>query len=109
MDPHDNIMVGNPQHGIYIGKARMDKIPSEKTKNYAIKLFEILFSREEAGTSSIEGKGDKLKQLDLNRKDALRECTKKQFPTETIKWAEIEASINCKCRMVRNGQCLTWA
>ena len=109
VDPNDNIMVGNPQHGIYVGKARLDKIPSEKAKNYALKLFEILFSREEAGTASIEGKGDKLKQLDLNRMEALRECTKKQFPDETIKWAEIEASINCKCRMVRNGRCLTWA
>ena len=85
----------------------MDKIPREKAKNCALKLFEILFSREEAGTSSIEGKSDKLKQLNLNRMDALRKCTKKKFPTETIKWAEIEASINFKCRLVRNERCLT--
>lgn len=34
MDPPDNVMVGNPQHGIYVSKARMDKIPSEKAKDY---------------------------------------------------------------------------
>ena len=105
----DNIMLGNPQHGIYVSKAKLEKLPKEKAKNYALKLFVLLFSREEARTSSIEGKGTQLKKLDLNRIEALKESTKKQFPSENIKWSEIESSINCKCRMVRNGRCLTWA
>ena len=49
-------MVGNGQHGIYVSWASMVKIPSKKAKNYALKLFELLFSREEVGTFSIEGK-----------------------------------------------------
>ena len=102
-------MIGNPQHGIYVSQSNMDKIPSEKAKNYALKLFELLFSREEAGASSTEGRGEQLKKLDPKRMDALRERTRQQFPTETIKLGEINASINCKCRMVRNGRCLTWA
>lgn len=109
VDPNDSIMVGNPKHGIYVSRASMEKIPCKEAKNYALKLFQLLFSREEAGTSSVEGKGDMLKKLDPNRMDALRENTKNQFPSEPIKWAEIEASINCKCRMVRNGRCSTWA
>ena len=109
VDPNDSIIVGNPQHGIYVSRARMEKLPCKETKNYALKLFQLLFSREEAGTSSVEGKGDMLKKLDPNQMDALRENTKTQFPNEPIKWADIEGSINCKCRMVRNGRCSTWA
>ena len=109
VDPDDSIVVGNPQHGIYISRARMEKLPCKEAKNYVLKLFQLLFSREEAGASSVEGKGDMMKKLDPNRMDALRENTKTKFPNEPIKWAEIEASINCKCRMVRNGRCSTWA
>ena len=83
-DPTDSIIVGNPQHGIYVSRARMEKLPCKEAKNYALKLFQLLFSREEAGTSSVEGKGDMLKKLDPKRMDALRENTKTQFPNSTI-------------------------
>ena len=33
MDPNDSIMVGKPQHSIYVSQASMDKIPHEKAKN----------------------------------------------------------------------------
>ncbi|KAL9976998.1 hypothetical protein ACROYT_G014353 [Oculina patagonica] len=101
LDSNDSIIVGNPQHGIYVSQASMEKIPRKEAKNYALKLFQLLFSREEAETSSVEGKGDTLKKLNPNRMDALRESTKTQFHS---KWAEIEASINCKGRMMVNGR-----
>ena len=84
-DPNDSIMIGNPQHGIYVSQSSMDKIPSEKAKNYALMLFELLFSREEAGASSTEGRGEQLKKLEPKRMYALRERTRQQFPTKTIK------------------------
>ena len=56
---------------LYVSRARMEKLPCKEAKNYTLKLFQLLFSREEAGTSSVEGKGDMLKKLDPNRMDAL--------------------------------------
>ncbi|KAL9976999.1 hypothetical protein ACROYT_G014354 [Oculina patagonica] len=79
VDSNDSIMVGNPQHGIYVSRASMEKIPRKEAKNYALKLFQLLFSREEAETCSVEGKGDMLKKLNPNRMNALRESTKTQF------------------------------
>ncbi|XP_031553836.1 uncharacterized protein LOC116290862 [Actinia tenebrosa] len=44
----DLVMLGNPKHGICVNKDTLSKISNTKAKNYALKLFEVLFSREEA-------------------------------------------------------------
>ena len=78
--------------------------------DFALKLFELVFSREEAKLGSVEGKGDKLLKLDPNRIAAVRECTEMSFPAdENLKWTEIKKSIDEKCRMVRNNRCFVWA
>ena len=72
----------------------MGKLPCKEAKNYALKLFQLLFSREEAGTSSVEGKGDMLKKLDPNRMDALRENTKSSFLTNQLNGQKLRLPSN---------------
>ena len=70
--------------------------------------FELVFRGEEAKKGSVEGKGEKLHQLDPNRLAAVREHTERVFPNE-VNWPEIKKAINEKCRMVRNNRCTLWA
>ena len=88
----------------------MDQISKSSQKLFVLKLFELVFSREEAKLGSVEGKGYKLLKLDPNRMAAVRECTEMSFPPdENLKWTEIKKSIDEKCKMVRNNRCFVWA
>ena len=79
-------------------------------KGFALKLFELLFRKDEAKTGSVEGKGEKLLKLDPNRIAAVKECTELTFSgNENVEWATIKKCIDEKCRMVRNDRCFVWA
>jgi len=41
---------------MYVSKARLDKIRSEKAKNYALKLFEICSAGRKMGHPVLKGK-----------------------------------------------------
>ena len=104
------ILIGSPSRGVYVAKKNVDQISKSSPKRFALKLSELVFSREEAKLGSVEGKGDKLLKLDPNRIAAVRECTEMSFPAnENLKRTEIKKSIDEKCRMVRNNRCFVWA
>ena len=104
------MLIGSPSRGLYEAKKTVDQISKSSPKRFALKLFELVFSREEAKLSSVEGKGDKLLKLDPNLMAAVRECTEMSFPAdENLKWTEIKKSIDEKCRMVTNNRCFVWA
>ena len=104
------MLIGSPSRGVYVAKKNVDQISKSSPKRFALKLFELVFSREEAKLGSVEGKGDKLLKLDPNRIAAVRECTEMSFPAdENLKWTEIKKSIDEKCTMVRNNRCFVWA
>lgn len=82
--------IGSPSIAVYVAKKNVDQISKSSPKRFALKLFELVFSREEAKLGSVEGKGDKLLKLDPNRMAAVRECTEMSFPAdENLKWTEI--------------------
>ena len=106
----DVVLVGSPSRAVYVQKARVELIKSSQPKRFALKLFELVFGREEAKQGSVEGKGIKLSQLDPNRLAAIKEETKRRFSEDkTYAWPEIKKAIDEKCRMVRNNRCLIWA
>jgi hypothetical protein len=82
------------------------KIPT----HYTLKLFELVFSRKEAIVSSVEGKGEKLTQLDPNRMMAIHEQTLRHFKDSDTKcsWETTKKVIDSKCRMDRKNRCKTW-
>ena len=102
------MLVGSPSRGVYVQTSKIDLIKTERPKLFAPKLFELVFRREEAKVGSVEGKGEKLSQLDPNRIAAIREETEKRFAVDSV-WQEIKRAIDEKCRMVRNNQCFMWA
>lgn len=104
------VLIGSPSRGIYVKKAQIETIKSECPKRHALKLFEILFARQEAKASSLEGKGDRLSKLDGNRVFALKEHIEQKFASNPkYNWPEIKKAIDEKCRMVRNNRCFVWA
>ena len=103
------MLVGSASRGIYLSKKKVDLLSKSTPKLFALKLFELVFSREEAKEGSVEGKGEKLHQLDPNRLAALREHAERVFTNEVISWPEIKKAIDEKCRMVRNNRCTLWA
>ena len=104
------MLVGSPSRGVYVLKKKMELLPKSTTpKLFALKLFELVFNREEARGGSVEGKGGQLNQLDPNRVAAVKEHTERMFLGEdSFKWAEIKRGIDEKCRMVRNNRCFVW-
>ena len=107
-DSNDTILVGSASRGIYLSKKKVDLVSRSSPKLFALKLFELVFRREEAKEGSIEGKGEKLLQLDPNRLAAIREHTERMFPDE-FNWPVIKKALDEKCRMVRNNRCTLWA
>ena len=100
------MLIGSPSRGVYVAKKNMDQISKSSQKRFALKLFELVFSRKEAKLGSVEGKGYKLLKLDPNRMAVVRECTEMSFPPEEdLKKTEIKKSIDKKCKMVRNNRC----
>ena len=102
------ILVGSASRGIYLSKKKVDFLSRSSPKPFVLKLFELVFRREEAKEGSVEGKGEKLHQLDPNRLAAVREHTERMFPNE-VNWPTVKKAIDEKCRMVRNNRCTLWA
>ena len=107
-DSDVTILVGSASRGIYLSKKKVDLLSRSSPKLFALKLFELVFRREEAKEGSVEGKGEKLHQLDPNRLAAVREHTERMFPNE-VNWPTVKKAIDEKCRMVRNNRCTLWA
>ena len=102
------ILVGSASRGIYLSKKKVDFLSRSSPKLFVLKLFELVFWREEVKEGSVEGKGEKLHQLDPNRLAAVREHTERMFPNE-VNWPTVKKAIDKKCRMVRNNRCTLWA
>ena len=102
------ILVGSASRGIYLSKKKVDFLSRSSPKLFVLKLFELVFRREEVKEGSVEGKGEKLHQLDPNRLAAVREHTERMFPNE-VNWPTVKKAIDKKCRMVRNNRCTLWA
>ena len=62
-DSNDTILVGCASRGIYLSKKKVDLVSRSSPNFFALKLFELVFRREEAKEGSIEGKREKLHQL----------------------------------------------
>ena len=107
-DSDVTILVGSASRGIYLSKKKVDLLSRSSPKLFALKLFELVFRREEAKEGSVESKGEKLHQLDPNRLAAVREHTERMFPNE-VNWPTVKKAIDKKCRMVRNNRCTLWA
>ena len=101
------ILVGSASRGIYLSKKKVDFLSRSSPKLFVLKLFELVFRREEVKEGSVEGKGEKLHQLDPNRLAAVREHTERMFPNE-VNWPTVKKAIDKKCRMVRNNRCTLW-
>lgn len=111
-DKQSTMLIGSPSRGVslYVLKKKVEQLPKHTAKGFALKLFELVFSRDEAKTGSVEGKGDKLLKLDPNRIAAVKECTELTFSAnENVEWAIIKKCIDEKCRMARNDRCFVWA
>ena len=106
-DSNAMMLVVSASRGIYLSKKKVDLLSKSTPKLFALKLFELVFSRE-AKEGSVEGKGEKLHQLDPNRLAAVREHTEQIFTNE-VSWPEIKKAIDEKSRMVRNNRCTLWA
>ena len=102
------ILVGSASRGIYLSKKKVDFLSRSSPKPFVLKLFELVFRREEAKEGSVEGKGEKLHQLDPNWLAAVREHTERMFPNE-VNWRTVKKAIDKKCRVVRNNRCTLWA
>ena len=107
-DSDVTILVGSASRGICLSKKKVDFISRSSPKLFVLKLFELVFRREEAKEGSVEGKGEKLHQLDPNRLAAVREHTERMFPNE-VNWPTVKKAIDKKCRMVCNNRCTLWA
>ena len=107
-DSDVTILVGSASRGICLSKKKVDFFSRSSPKLFVLKLFELVFRREEAKEGSVEGKGEKLPQLDPNRLAAVREHTERMFPNE-VNWPTVKKAIDKKCRMVRNNRCTLWA
>ena len=107
-DSDVTILVGSASRGIYLSKKKVDFLSRSSPKLFVLKLFELVFRREEVKEGSVEGKGEKLHQLDPNRLAAVREHTERMFPNE-VNWPTVKKAIDKKCRMVRNNRCTLWA
>ena len=106
------VLVGAASRGVYVSKKLLEKITTKLPKNFILKVFEIVFSRQEAAQSSVEGKGEKLRKLDSNRLSAVFEHHQLKFnktPEVKLSWDEMKKIVDSKCRMVRNDKCKTWA
>ena len=107
-DSNTMILVGSASRGIYLSKKKVDLLSKKTPRLFALKLFELVFRREEAKGGSVAGKGEKLCQLVPNQMAAVREHTKKIFCNE-VNWSEIKKGFDEKCRMVCNNRCTQWA
>ena len=107
-DSDVTILVGSASRGICLSKKKVDFFSRSSPKLFVLKLFELVFRREEAKEGSVEGKGEKLPRLDPNRLAAVREHTERMFPNE-VNWPTVKKAIDKKCRMVRNNRCTLWA
>ena len=107
-DSDVTILVGSASRGICLSKKKVDFFSRSSPKLFVLKLFELVFRREEAKEGSVEGKGEKLPQLDPNRLAAVREHTERMFPNE-VNWPTVKKAIDKKCRMVCNNRCALWA
>ena len=56
----------SPTQGVFVAQQKVEKLPKSTLKLFAFKLFELVFSREEAKMGSVEGKANKLCKLDPN-------------------------------------------
>jgi len=108
--PPNVVLIGSPSRGVYVKKEKLELIKTNLPKRFSLKLFELVFGREEAKDGSVEGKGEKLSRLDPNRLAAVQEETGRRFAQDnTYAWPEIKKAIDEKCRMVRNNRCFVWA
>ena len=107
-DSDVTILVGSASRGICLSKKKVDFFSRSSPKLFVLKLFELVFRREEAKEGSVEGKGEKLPRLHPNRLAAVREHTERMFPNE-VNWPTVKKAIDKKCRMVRNNRCTLWA
>ena len=91
------MLIGSPNRGVYVPKKRVEQLPKNTPKGFALKLFELVFSRDEAKTGSMQGKGEKLLKLDPKRIAAVKEYTELTFSgNENVEWATIKKCIDEK-------------
>ena len=83
------MLVGSASRGIYLSKKKVDLLSKSTPKLFALKLFESVFRCQEAKKGSVEGKGEKLHQLDPNWLAAVREHTERILTNE-VSWPEIK-------------------
>ena len=66
--PTNVVLIGSPSWGVYAKKEKLELIKTNLPKRFALKLFELVFGREEAKDRRVKGKGEKLPWLDPKRK-----------------------------------------
>lgn len=67
---------------MHVPQQKVEKLSKSTPKLFALKLFELVFSREEAKMGSVEGKANKLCKLDPNRLAAVKEHTERMFSAD---------------------------
>ena len=96
--PPNVVLIGSPSRDVE--KEKLELIKTNLLKRFALKLFELVFGREEAKNGSVKGKGGKLSWLDSNRLAAVQEETERRFAKNIYAWPGIRKAINENCRMV---------
>ena len=97
---------------VMVNKERLNDTKGSTPSLYATKLFELIFTWDEAKASSTSGKGtdpktkEKLKKLDEKRLETMRIHIRKKFGD--IEWKPVLASIDTKCRGVRSNKYGKW-
>ena len=66
--PPNVALLGSPSRGDYmfVKKEKLELIKTNLPKQFALKLFELVFGKEEAKDGCVEGKGERLSRLDPN-------------------------------------------
>ena len=53
-DKQSTMLIGSPSRGVYVLKKKVEQLPKNTAKGFALKLFELVFSRDKAKTGSVE-------------------------------------------------------
>lgn len=56
--PPNVVLIGSTSQGVYVKKEKLEVIKTNLPKRFALKLFELMFGREEAKDGSVKGKGE---------------------------------------------------
>ena len=106
------VAIGDPSLEVYVRECDLSSIKNKEPKYFCTKLMELLFSRQEAKTSSMKGgekgpDGEPLKKLDEKKLMALKSQGIKAFPGKQIDWEDILKAIDNKCHYRVQNSCLS--